>query len=200
MGRFISRGFISRSFVFRGMALAASAVLAAMAAAGQAKAENFTLISPGLADNGMLALKNAGKNPANPNCLGDNVSPPLAWSNAPGATKSFALLAYDPEGAGGLGVTHWVAYGVAANVVSLAEGEAGAPSAKFTGGKNTPGTAVYYGPCPPAGNPHHYNFTIIATDLEPAALAPGLTRDELFGALKGHALGATGFVGRFAHP
>ena len=34
------------------------------------------------------------------------------------------------------------------------------------------------GPCTPAGAPHHYTFTLIATDLEPTALQSGMTRDE----------------------
>ena len=45
----------------------------------------------------------------------------------------------------------------------------------------------YFGPCTPAGAPHHYTFTLIATDLEPMALQPGMTRDEVMKALDGHA-------------
>ena len=39
-----------------------------------------------------------------------------------------------------------------------------------------------------------------ATDLDPKALKAGLTREEVFDALKGHALTATGLVGLFTHP
>ena len=39
-----------------------------------------------------------------PNCVGENISPPLAWSNAPEGTKSFALLLLDPEGRAPAGV------------------------------------------------------------------------------------------------
>ena len=46
--------------------------------------------------------------------------------------------------------------------------------------------------------PHHYVFTLIATDLAPDALEPGLDREGLLGALEGHALAATGFVVRYA--
>ena len=55
-------------------------------------------------------------------------------------------------------------------------------------------------PCTPAGAPHHYTFTLIGTDLEPAALQPGMTRDELIKALDGHAKGATGIIGTFSKP
>jgi hypothetical protein len=95
---------------------------------------------------------------------------------------------------------HWVAYGIPAAVSGFAEGEVSRPSDKFIGGKSTPGLATYSGPCTPPGDWHHYTFTLIATDLEPKALAPGLTRDELLAALAGHAKGAAGLIGRFKHP
>ena len=40
-------------------------------------------------------------------------------------------------------------------------------------------------------------FTVIATDLDPGALPAGLTRDELWEKLKGHAKGVAGIVGLF---
>jgi hypothetical protein len=40
----------------------------------------------------------------------------------------------------------------------------------------------------------------MATDLDPKALQPGLTRDELFTALAGHTKIAAGLIGRFRHP
>src|SRR5258706_16233824 len=67
----------------------------------------FSLTSSTFRDGTMLAVKNAGNNKANPNCIGENVSPPLAWSNVPDGTKSFALIMVDPEGRGGLGRRHW---------------------------------------------------------------------------------------------
>ena len=52
--------------------------------------------------------------------------------------------------------------------------------------------------CPPVGDvAHHYIMTVAATDLEPAALPPGLTRDALLAALKGHAFGGQSIVGRY---
>jgi phosphatidylethanolamine-binding protein (PEBP) family uncharacterized protein len=59
----------------------------------------FTLSSSALQDNGILAEKNScSDKQRTPNCVGENISPPLAWSNAPEGTKSFALLLLDPEG------------------------------------------------------------------------------------------------------
>ena len=164
-------------------------------------ADVFTLSSPAIQDNGTLATKNAcGDKQRTPNCVGENVSPPLAWSNVPEGTKSFALLLFDPEGRGGLGVSHWVSYGIPADVTGFKEGEVSGPSDKYVGGISTPKLAHYFGPCTPPGDWHHYTWTLIATDLDPKALQPGLSREDLFKALDGHAKGAAGLVMRFTKP
>jgi len=172
------------------------------AAGGLAQAADpFTLTSPTFKDGTMLATKNAGNIKGNPNCVGDNVSPPLAWSNAPAGTKSFALLMVDPDGALGLGVIHWVAYGIPATVTGFAEGEVSKPSDKYVGGKGTRGESIYLGPCPPPGTGnHHYTFTLVATDLEPKALQPGLTYAEAIAQLKGHAKAGASLIGLFGRP
>ncbi len=166
-------------------------------------AEPFALTSPAYKDGDVWPSKFAGADPSrtNPPCPGQNVSPPLAWSNPPEGTKSYALLMQDPEGANGLGVFHWVAYGIPANKMSLAEGEGSSEPTGWMGGKNAIGKGAYFGPCGPSGHSlHHYVITIIATDVEPGALKPGMTRDELVAALKGHALAPAGIVGRFTRP
>jgi Raf kinase inhibitor-like YbhB/YbcL family protein len=172
----------------------------ALAACTGALAAPFELNSPAFKDGTMLAVKNAGANKANPNCVGENVSPPLAWANPPEGTKSYALLMLDPEGRNGLRVVHWLAYNIPASVTSFAEGETSKPSPKYTGGKGTAGQATYLGPCtPPNTTVHHYTFIMIATDLEPS-LPAGLNYDELIAKLEGHAKGSAGLVGLFKHP
>lgn len=162
----------------------------------------FRMSSPGLPDNAMLAQRHAGNLKSNPNCLGENVAPPLQWSHAPEKTRSFALLFHDQAGRGGLGVTHAVVYGIPAHVTSLAEDELGAApkDGRFVAGKNTLGIQ-YPGPCPPRGNaPQHYVMTLIATDLEPAALPPGLSKDDVLKTLQGgKALRAASLAFRYAH-
>ena len=60
-----------------------------------------------------LAIKNAcSDKQRSPNCVGENISPPLAWSGVPEGTKSFALLLFDPEGRAAGGVSHMVVYGI----------------------------------------------------------------------------------------
>ncbi len=53
---------------------------------------------------------------------------------------------------------------------------------------------------PPPGSPHHYTFKVIATDLDPKELPPGLTLPELEAKLTGHVKGAAGLVGLFVKP
>jgi hypothetical protein len=187
--------------VIAGLALAGIALSAAITGPSARAADVVTLSSPAFADNGTLAVKNAGNNKQNPNCVGDNVSPPLAWSNPPAGAASYVLLMSDPEGRAPQGVSHMVLYGIPAAVTSFAEGEISQPSDKYVGGKSTMGLATYFGPCTPPGTDwHHYTLTLIATDLDPKALQPGLTREELVPALKDHVKGAAGLIGRFRHP
>jgi Raf kinase inhibitor-like YbhB/YbcL family protein len=185
----------------RNLILAGALVLAACFGTKQANAQGaFTISSSSFKDGERFATKNAGNNKANPNCVGENVSPPFAWTNPPEGTKSFALLMFDPEGRPPGGVSHFVAYGIPASVTGFAEGELSKPSDKYIGGQSTMKLSNYFGPCTPPGAPHHYTFTLIATDLEPTALQAGMTRDELIKALDGHAKGATGIIGTFSKP
>src|SRR6201985_101506 len=161
-------------------------------------AEVFTITSSAFKDGGRLPTKMAGNNKQNPNCVGENVSPELSWSNPPEGTKSYVLLMSDPEGRAPAGVAHWVAYGIPASVTGFAEGEVSGASNKYVGGKSTMNWPSYMGPCtPPNVGFHHYTFILMATDLEPTALAPGMTREELTQALSGHVKGSTGIVGLF---
>src|ERR1700681_3243066 len=165
-------------------------------------ADIFSLTSSTFKDGAMMpknASNSAANAPPNPNCVGENVSPQFSWTGVPDGTKSFALTMFDPEGRAPSGVSHWVAYGIPASVTGFAEGEVSQPADKYVGGKSTMSLANYFGPCTPPGDWHHYTFTLIATDLDAKALQPGMTRDELYAALNGHAKGAAGLIGRFRH-
>jgi hypothetical protein len=169
-------------------------------------ADPFTLTSMTFKDGQMMPRKVANSNPANPNCVGENVSPQLTWTGVPEGTKSFAILMEDPEGRGGAGVHHWVAYGIPPSVTSFVEGEVSKPSDRYVGGKSTQGVGNYSGPCTPPGTPHHYTFVIVATDLDPKELPAGLTREELQAKIvppapaPSHAKGTAGLVGLFVKP
>ncbi len=190
-----------------GLALAASALGVALGCGGAwaQGAGPFTLTSTTFKDGQMMPRKVANNNPAgtatpNPNCVGDNVSPQFSWTGAPADTKSFVMTMVDPEGRGGAGVMHWLAYGMPATKTSFAEGETTSDGPTYIGGKSTQGVGHYSGPCTPPGSAHHYTFVVIATDFDPKQFAPGMTIPEMWAQLPGHAKGAAGIVGLFQHP
>ncbi len=96
-------------------------------------------------------------------CEGDDLSPPLAWSGAPSATQSFALVVSDADAPGGTWY-HWAIFDLPAATKALAEGY---PRGGADGGVRQalsdfrrPG---YGGPCPPKGHgTHHYAFHLMA--------------------------------------
>ncbi|MBW0451197.1 YbhB/YbcL family Raf kinase inhibitor-like protein [bacterium M00.F.Ca.ET.228.01.1.1] len=156
-------------------------------------AEAFTLTSPGLSDGGTLESTHAA---STNNCGGGNVSPALQWRNVPAGTRSFAVTMFDPDGAKGLGIVHWVLYGIAPSVTAMEAGAA--PPAGSVAGTNRTGGPGYYGPCPPVGDvPHHYLAQVYALDLAPNALPAGLTRDALLAAMKDHVVAAASTVLRY---
>ena len=160
-----------------------------------AAAQDFTISSSAFQDGGWLQQKNAGNTPKNPNCVGQNVSPPFAWTNVPAKATSLALLMFDPEGRAGLGVSHWVSYGIPVSVTGFAEGEVSKPSEKYVGGLGTQKQGIYLGPCTPPGPLHHYTFTLIATTHGVKDLPPGLTREQFFEKSAGKLLTSTGLIG-----
>jgi Raf kinase inhibitor-like YbhB/YbcL family protein len=186
------------------MAAAATLVLSFAATAANA-AGVFTLESKTFSDGKVMPKKVANSSAANnnPNCVGENVSPELHWSNVPDGTKSLVLLMSDPEGRAPSGVSHWVAYGISPTLAGFAEGETSKASDKYVGGKSTMGVGNYSGPCTPPGPPHHYTFVLIATDFETGDLPAGLTRDDViakFGPPPAHVKGSTGLIGLFVNP
>ena len=192
------------------LAAAAAATLAFGLSSPADAAGIFTLQSKTFSDGKMMPKKVANTKEnghGNPNCVGENVSPELHWSNVPDGTKSLVMLMSDPEGRGGALVSHWVAYGIAPTVTGFAEGEVSKPSDKYVGGKSQMGVGNYSGPCtPPNQMPHHYTFVLVATDFAPTDLAPGMSRDEVLDKLAApgqqpqHTKGVAGIVGLFVNP
>ena len=114
---------------------------------------------------------------------GDNLSPPLEWKDVPVDTQEFALICHDPDAPLPHGFTHWVMYGIPADVTSIGEGEG---KKAFTEGTTSYGERNYGGPAPPPGHgPHHYYFWLYALDTA-LNLEPGLTSEQLLDAIADH--------------
>ena len=121
-------------------------------------------------------------------CEGQDISPPLGWSELPKETQSLALVMDDPDAPGGV-FTHWVLFNVPADSHELPGTipvHAELPSGALQG-KNDFGRIGYGGPCPPSGRPHRYQFTLYALD-QPLDLTAGVSKRQLLGAMQGHIL------------
>ena len=169
---------------------------------GGARADVLKVTSSAFEDGGLMSAKYAGHmilkrgETVPSDCGGENISPPLAWTNVPAGVKSFALIIFDPDGAKGSGVAHWVAYGIAGDRTGLPENFGVAGSPDYIGGTGSSGNHEYMGPCPIPGHTNHYVFSVYALDLKRTALPPGLTRDQLIAAMKGHVLDVGSIIGR----
>ncbi len=110
--------------------------------------------------------------PAVHTCDGANTSPPLAWTNPPAGTMSYAIVFTDTNN----GLIHSVIYDIPSTLSALpadvdnAYAPADVPGAHQTAAYNA-GTRGYLGPCPPpADNAHTYVFTLYALGV---ATLPG---------------------------
>jgi Raf kinase inhibitor-like YbhB/YbcL family protein len=128
--------------------------------------------------------------PRRHSCDGNDLSPPLAWTDVPGEAESLALLVDDPDAPGG-SFTHWIAWGLDAAGGGLGEGEAGPAE-----GRNDFGKAGYGGPCPPPGRPHRYLFRLYALSADPG-LEPGANRRAFEQALAGSTLATAELIGTY---
>jgi len=177
--------------------MSASGATASSPKGGAVKGKaQFVLSIPGAHDGSTFPRRRAPKDKA---CgAGQDLSPPLAWRGVPAGTQSFAITMYDPDGKTGLGVIHWIHYGLPADLTHLPEGAGQSASIPGVGGTNSPGNQQYHGPCPPAGEvAHHYVIEIYALDLPPDALKAGMTRDAFLSAVTGHVLANTSIVQRY---
>lgn len=129
-------------------------------------------------------------------CDAENLSPPLAWSDAPAATKSFALLCDDPDAPRGTW-RHWAVYDLGLQAAGLPEG-AGNPG-RTSGLKqavNDFGRDSYGGPCPPHGHGvHHYYFRLLALSVDSLNLRAKAACRDVEAEAKPHVLAEATLVG-----
>jgi Raf kinase inhibitor-like YbhB/YbcL family protein len=97
-------------------------------------------------------------------CDGEDISPPLQWSDAPEGTRSFVLLCDDPDAPSGTW-HHWAAYDIPPTVMELVEGVG--RKTKMKRAVNDFRKTGYGGPCPPHGHgPHRYHFRLLALSTD----------------------------------
>lgn len=137
-----------------------------------------------------LAFQNNGTIPEKYSGYGENLIPPLKFSNVPPKAKSLALIVEDPDAPYGT-FTHWVLFNI--DPGSKGIGEGASPKASLTG-KNSAGGNAYMGPRPPSGKPHRYFFKLYALDIV-LQLGKDAGKSDVEKAMAGHIISEAKTVG-----
>jgi len=130
-------------------------------------------------------------------CDGEDISPPLRWSDPPQGTQSLALIADDPDAPVGTWV-HWVLYNLPAETRGLPEAvppDADLPDGSRHG-RNSWRRLGYGGPCPPSGT-HRYFFRLYALDTV-LDLVASASKKQLLRAMERHVLAQAELMGVYA--
>ncbi len=155
---------------------------------------------------------------------GEDKSPPLAWTAGPEGTKSYAIIADDPDAVEyDPGVisprVHWTIWNIPADVIELVEHVPTTTEVLSIGPNTRQGVNDYLntgwsGPCPPPNiisiysrddhpgggkttqYPHAYAFTVYALDTE-LELGADATKNDLLEAMDGHILSAGRMTGEY---
>lgn len=144
----------------------------------------FSLVSTAFSPGGAI--------PRRFTCDGENVSPDLTWTGAPGETQSLALIVTDPDARD---FVHWLVFGMTGTPSGgLPTAIASSPDAPAQG-TNSFGKRGYGGPCPPSGR-HRYVFTLYALDRT-LALTGAPRIGELRSAMDGHVIAETTLTGTY---
>jgi Raf kinase inhibitor-like YbhB/YbcL family protein len=152
----------------------------------------LTLDSPVFIHNGNIPTKYT--------CEGQDLSPPLKWSDIPLGTKSLALIVDDPDApdpkAPKMTYVHWVLYNIPVNTDGFAEAiQSSKLPAGTLEGTNDWKRIGYGGPCPPIGE-HRYFFKLYALDTTLPDLSHP-TKAKLEEAMGGHVLESAVLIGTY---
>lgn len=146
------------------------------------------------------AFENGGSIPAKHTCEGQDISPPLVWSDPPEGAKSFVLIVDDPDApdpkAPKMTWVHWVLYNLPRKSRGLGEGVKPTALPEGAGvGLNDWKRADYGGPCPPIGR-HRYFHKLYALDTV-LSIQGHPTKAEVEKAIKGHVLAEATLMGAY---
>jgi Raf kinase inhibitor-like YbhB/YbcL family protein len=130
--------------------------------------------------------------------VGENISPPLAWSGVPDEAAELVLIMQDPDAPLPRPVVHVIATGISPRSGGLAEDALGASGASdIRLGRASFGRRAYAGPrALPGHGPHRYVFQLVAL-RRPLALANAPTLRELLVAIRGLAIARGRLIATF---
>ncbi|MBP6179650.1 MAG: hypothetical protein KA480_15100, partial [Anaerolineales bacterium] len=140
----------------------------------QSTNSGFTLTSTDVADGGRLPIEYT--------CDGDGSTLPLAWSDAPAGTQSYAVIMHHvatPEEIH----WYWVLYNIPADVTSLPKNVTGIGT---LGNNINTGLVEYSPPCSQGPGDKEYIYTVYALSAQPQITAPAeeVDRDILLAAIQ----------------
>lgn len=125
-------------------------------------------------------------------CDGQDVNPALHFEGVPTQAKSLALIVDDPDAPGHTWV-HWTVWNIDPALKELPEGSVPAGAQQ---GLNDFGDVRWGGPCPPAGQAHHYRFTAYALSSR-LTLPWGSRKPELMSAMRDRILAQAEWMGTY---
>jgi hypothetical protein len=164
---------------------------------GRGSIQVMTLTSSAWPDGGAIPPKYTQ--------VGEEASPPLAWSNVPENIASFVLIAHDVDSAIGAGsddLLHWMLWNIPATMTNLPE-KVPVASQLPDGTRQISATSPgYRGPGALASGPaHHYVFELFALDttidVPAVGASPPQTRAAVVAAMAGHVRAKAVYVGLF---
>lgn len=166
---------------------------------GIALRHSMQLTSDAFQADGVIPRRHTGE--------GEDVSPPLRWSNVPEGTKRFVLICEDPDAPKRPGAehpfVHWVVFNISNAISYLPEGLPRTAHLQVPviadQGLNSWEKLGYGGPVPPRGHgPHRYVFRLYALDTEVALPSPLIANKRaVLDAIQGHILGEATLIGRY---
>lgn len=135
--------------------------------------------------------KNGDLIPEKYTCDGENVNPPLKFSEVSENAKSLALIFDDPDSPSGTW-THWTIFNIDPKVTEINENSTPENSVL---GKTTFGAVGYGGPCPGSGE-HRYVFKLFALDIV-LNLKEGTDINQLEQAINEHVIEKCELIGKY---
>jgi Raf kinase inhibitor-like YbhB/YbcL family protein len=125
--------------------------------------DSIALGSSAFADGAAIPRRYAGRG------VGENISPPLHWSNVPPQTKELVLIVQDPDAPMPRPVVHLIATGISPQTTAIPEGALSSHDGSTIDGsaiklgRGSLGETGYASPRPVRGHgPHRYVFQLFA--------------------------------------
>lgn len=138
------------------------------------------------------AFVNNDNIPSKYTCDGEDINPPLQFSNVPEKAKSLVLIVDDPDAPMGTW-DHWTVWNIDPEITEIAENSV--PQGAIEGMQSWKRTG-YGGPCPPSGT-HRYFFKLYALDTK-LDLNSHTHKEKVVKVMKDHVLAKTELIGLYS--